>query len=281
MIYLRYLTGNYESCFMQIINSPEAIKNLVKLNPCDQNNQIWLAEQVLKLLRIGDLAAVVQDSDSKIVFLHQRKPTKAILKLAPQSIELAATDEATELAESQPEIVYRGGVISSSDPDAIALLKSKQKQLEQLQERMKQATKLAKKDDAEGLADMGYTQVEVSKLLNPEFSYYRPGYQSFELSNNNQVIRATKDRIKDLESQQDWESETYEALPGLTVEEDIDANRIRLVFDAKPNAQARKLLRQRGFKWSPNNQAWQRMLNAQGKSTVQWTIETLETENLI
>lgn len=36
---------------------------------------------------------------------------------------------------------------------------------------------------------------------------------------------------------------------------------MQLIFDEKPSAEQREVLKQNGFHWSPTEQAWQRLLN--------------------
>ena len=68
------------------------------------------------------------------------------------------------------------------------------------------------------------------------------------------------------------------AMSGIKVEESIDDNRIGIYFDTKPTAQIRTILKQNGFKYSPTNTAWQRILNQQGKSATQYVLKLIEKE---
>ena len=43
---------------------------------------------------------------------------------------------------------------------------------------------------------------------------------------------------------------------------DKELNRLQLIFDAKPDEDVRSKLKKRGFKWSMQNKAWQRMITA-------------------
>jgi len=48
---------------------------------------------------------------------------------------------------------------------------------------------------------------------------------------------------------------------GFEVSEDRDDNRLRIVFDGKPDQATRTLLKRHGFRWAPSVGAWQRQLN--------------------
>lgn len=42
-----------------------------------------------------------------------------------------------------------------------------------------------------------------------------------------------------------------------------EMNRLQLIFEGKPSAEERQILRRNGFKWAPSASAWQRQLNQQ------------------
>lgn len=71
------------------------------------------------------------------------------------------------------------------------------------------------------------------------------------------------------------EHKEYEAA-GITVEENPADNRIRLIFDGKPPAEIRQLLKSNGFRWSPRFGAWQRQLTANGRYAAERVIKELE-----
>ena len=48
---------------------------------------------------------------------------------------------------------------------------------------------------------------------------------------------------------------------GYTYREDADENRAMFLFDDKPDAAIRAVLKRHAFKWSPTRGAWVRMLN--------------------
>lgn len=180
--------------------------------------------------------------------------------------------------------------ISSDDPDAIEKLEAKLARLMQNQEQMKKANaairKLAKQemaleDRAAKVAELsGINPAIARKVLEPDHCR-RIGYRSFELSNNNAVIRSTQQRLEQLKRQ--WatveavgEDRTIEhADLGITEVHNYVINRIQLKFPGKPEASTRDILKGRGFRWSPREGAWQRQLNANGIAAAQDVISQL------
>jgi len=70
-----------------------------------------------------------------------------------------------------------------------------------------------------------------------------------------------KDLIKKEEPEQEETiKETEENLPFKTVKNN-DLMRLQLLFDGKPSEEIRTILKSNGFRWSPSNKAWQRLLN--------------------
>lgn len=127
--------------------------------------------------------------------------------------------------------------ISSDDPDAIEKLKSKLATLEAEREKVKASNKAAKKNGTEPA----------------------PWYTLPYLGKD---IKRIKDRIAQLErldSQPVLEDITFE---GGIIHENIEINRLQIIFDETPDKEIRKNLYHRGFKWAESEGAWQRMRGA-------------------
>lgn len=130
--------------------------------------------------------------------------------------------------------------------------------------RSKKLTLEQKKDHLKGL----YPKMEekqIDDLFVPDCMGII-GVPSFSLTNNNAKINNLK---KDIIAEK-RRAEQYKGgdkkyiLGGVDVVENVEANRIQLLFDGKPEQEMINDLKRNGFRWSPRFQAWQRQLTQNG-----------------
>ena len=143
--------------------------------------------------------------------------------------------------------------IRSDDANAIEKLEEKLAQLLETHEEMKRANAYLRRNGSW----KGYD--------NPEFvekAYDSQGVPSyFYLTNSNQEARRIESRIALLKRQaatdygDGWEFE------GGVAKVSKEENRLQIFFDAVPDSTTRTKLKERGFRWSPRNKAWQRQLS--------------------
>jgi hypothetical protein len=150
--------------------------------------------------------------------------------------------------------------IASNDPDALDKLREKLAGLERAQETMKQANKIirAKPLDMPALIALLGSEAAAQEITAPGH-FGGPGFASFSLSNNNANIKTVRDRIATLEKLKDRENAVHE-YEGLRVVENVEAVRLQLFFDEKPDDTMRASLKRHGFRWAPSVGAWQRQL---------------------
>jgi hypothetical protein len=153
-----------------------------------------------------------------------------------------------------------GHAIMSDDPEAIAALSAKLKQLEDAQARMKAANKLVKKKDVDGLRNLGFSDRTIANLLEPDFCG-RVGFPSYATSNNNANIRRIRERIAFLQQQAVAPVMKPIVGDGWTISEDAEDNRIHIAFDRAHDDAMHAKLRSAGFKWSPTRNAYVRLRN--------------------
>lgn len=180
-----------------------------------------------------------------------------------------AAQEAAKRVAAKAEAVGTGGV-SSDDPDAVAKLSAQVTALETMQTRMRAANAAIRRHKKAGaqsqvaaLVAMGYAEDVAVKLLQPDFCG-RIGYPDYAMTNNNANIKRIKARIAALSvvaAQADAPSEEIDC-GAYTVVKNFGANRVQVVFPGKPDYAVREVLKRSGFRWSPTEGAWQRMMNA-------------------
>ncbi len=130
-------------------------------------------------------------------------------------------------------------------------------------------TKLSEVEQYEELEALGLVQKQINEVMSePMYSFQKKGFQQFQLSNNLARIKATEEAIKrhTMMAQSEDKEMPFE---GGTIEISNTDERIRIHFDAIPDADMRDKLKKSAFKWSPKNQAWQRQLTPNAKYAVE------------
>ena len=198
---------------------------------------------------------------------HRRAIDKS-WSLMGKSVGLS--EEAKEL-KSRAAGVGTGG-ISSTDPEAVSKLKDKLKKLEKSQETMKAVNKALKKNDDGELQKLGLTEQQIIEIKQPDFAG-RVGFPAYALQNNNAEIRRTKKRIEELSKLHssnpiEFESDNF----------DMGIKNGQIVVDfhhGKPNEEARKQLKDNGFKWSRFQGAWVRRVTLNAIYTAERVLKNL------
>ncbi len=154
--------------------------------------------------------------------------------------------------------------IRSDDKDAITKLKEKIAGLEKLQEKMKACNKIIKdkkENKIERLSEILGSKKVAEEILKPS-CFGIIGYESFQLTNNNSSIRTAKQRLKQLEAQAGRKTtNTRFDKYNLNIIQNAEEERVQFFFDGKPQQDIINLMKRHGFKWSRNNNCWQRLWN--------------------
>jgi len=147
-------------------------------------------------------------------------------------------------------------VIKSGDSNALEQLKNKLTKLQEQREAIKIENKQLK---------------AAGKEINP----------AYILQNLGQTIRNTEQRIAQLEKiKAKPTAETTEQYntSACKVIENTDIMRLQLIFDGKPSADIRDMLKSHAFKWSPSNEAWQRQLTNNAKYDARLVLKEIEKQ---
>lgn len=163
-------------------------------------------------------------------------------------------DEFKDISYKISAIVDGDKIIKSNDPSAIEKLQEKLTKAQEEHARYKDHNAKARKEGTEAL----------------------PAYV---LANSNGRMKAIKERITHLErlakletTVQEVESEIVE-IKGIQIVDNVQLNRLQIIFNGKPSADIRNDLKKNGFKWSPTNTAWQRFRSATSTAIAKQLIE--------
>lgn len=175
-------------------------------------------------------------------------------------------------------ILYGKEIIKSNDERAIEKLEEKLEDMKKLQEDMKAANKALRLKDKEAgndrLREMGYSEEAIEELRKPDY-LGRVGYPNFQLSNNNANVHRVEERLKRLKAVKERGSSEQE-YKTFKVVKNTEAMRYQIIFDGKPDAEIRTLLKSNGFKWAPSQGAWQRQITTNGKYALESVVNKLK-----
>ena len=161
---------------------------------------------------------------------------------------------------------YRGGeAIRADDPNAAEKLTAKIKLLTDTRQAMKDINAALRlkavvtgneKLRALGLSD---DNIVVARGKGGKM------FPAWELQNLGQNIARLEKRFDQIKAEADRAPAADVEGDGYRLVENIEINRIQIMFDAKPDADTRAILKRNGFRWAPSQDAWQRHLNENGR----------------
>lgn len=93
-------------------------------------------------------------------------------------------------------------------------------------------------------------------------------FPPYELQSRRGYIKRVADRLAELDKRQAEQARPAEStkFDGGEIVRNLEADRLQILFDDKPDEDTRAALKSNGFRWSPRYQAWQRQLTANAES---------------
>lgn len=173
-------------------------------------------------------------------------------------------------------ILHGKEIIKSGDSDAIEKLQVKLTELEESQKFMKDLNSYYRKNNTcKGFQD--FTEEKAQKYDDSISKDWRnTPFPSYALTNNNAKIKATKERLEQLQKAKAEPIKEVEQSDICKVVENTEIMRIQLIFDGKPDEKTRTILKSNGFKWAPSQGAWQRQLTDNARYSTKKALEQLK-----
>lgn len=156
------------------------------------------------------------------------------------------------------KIIYSKKIIKSDDKDALEKLRKKLEQEQKEHDNIVNYNKQARKENKEV-------------------------YSTYVLQNSNQRIKNIKDRISHLEKLEELKTtqgNTEIEINNIKIIDNLEANRVQMIFPNKPNEDIRKILKSNGFRYSYTFGAWQRNRNAESSRKAKSIAEELKIDNV-
>ena len=88
------------------------------------------------------------------------------------------------------------------------------------------------------------------------------------------LMKTPSTELRDSETAEEENTSTL-----FKIVENAEIMRLQVIFDGKPNAEARQIMKSNGFRWSPSNSAWQRQLTNNGIYSTKRLLEKLKEMN--
>jgi|GEM_PF-1515646 len=263
-------------------NRQEAYERLAEKHSKESDRQYEQSKQISNMIPFGQPILVGHHSERR----HRRDADRIHTSMG-KSVEHSKT---AEYYKDKLATMEANTSISSDDPDALIKLTEKLTGMEECQEYMKRINAIVRKvkklpqesQMAEFCRLAEVSESEAMTLLTPDYGG-RVGFPSYATANNNANMKRVKDRIEEIKKQHQAIAEKGESdevsYPDieLKVRRDRVANRVQMIFKGKPADAVRTTLKANGFRWSPNEGAWQRQLNNAGIYAANQVIKFLQS----
>lgn len=178
-------------------------------------------------------------------------------------------------------IKYGKGIIKSNDKNAIELLQAKVDTLTAEQEKMKRYNAYYRKHKTMvGFPEISEDEaLRIDRKIETAYSWCKQPFPSYYLTNNNACIKQAQSRLNDLTAKskvaEEQEKPSETVYNGFRVVENLEMDRLQLLFDGKPEEKTRTLLKSNGFRWAPSVNAWQRQLTVNAKYALERVVSQI------
>jgi frataxin-like iron-binding protein CyaY len=152
------------------------------------------------------------------------------------------------------------------------------------------SNKIIRTDDKDALEKLKEKLAEEQKAHDEMINYNKQArkekkevYPTYMLTNSNQRIKNIKDRISQLEKLEELKETQGNVeieINGIKIVDNLEANRVQMIFPDKPEESIRKILKSNGFRYSYTNNAWQRNRSKLSVDKAKNIAESLKENNV-
>ncbi|WP_323027998.1 zincin-like metallopeptidase domain-containing protein [Gelidibacter japonicus] len=160
--------------------------------------------------------------------------------------------------------IYARDAIVGGESDTLEKLEDKLEKLKRNHEIMKAANVAAREYNKTKDVSV-FEKYGIGPKLAKAIMELKPGekaVKTFQLTNSNAEIKRIESRIKEEEARAKHYTDGNKTTQysAFEVVENVDDNRLQIIFDGKPDEAVRTILKKNGYRWSPKKTAWQRQL---------------------
>lgn len=216
------------------------------------SNEAWNASnQIADMIPLGQPIMIGHHSEKR-----HRRAIAQIQRKARKGYELY---KQAQKLKSRADAAASNGAIYSDDPAAINKLLAEIAEKELEVNRMKAINRYLKTKDLKYLAIYELDAIAAAQML--EKSLYRSDgcFPTYAISNRNANIRRLKKRVEAVKRKQAIQPSS-EIVNGVLIEQNPDIMRTQIKFNGKPPQAIIDMLKNSGFKWSPTEERWQRLI---------------------
>ena len=162
------------------------------------------------------------------------------------------------------------GAVDLADPHAREML---QDQLQKLQATLDTGKAMnayyRKHKTMKGFPELSdEAAAKMDEDISNAYSFHQKPMPDYELTSLRGKIKRVEARLAELDQRQTQQEQPAEntKFDGGEIVRNLEADRLQILFDEKPDEETRAALKSNGFRWSPRYNAWQRQLTQNAES---------------
>jgi len=274
--YLRFMTAVWGNCEARATTPEEA---QIAYTEFERYRQNWIGKKKALLSAHSRIMSTMITGPARFPVARMAKINDSYQRKVE---EFLAWDKRAQQAMQEAIHPTDTGVISSTDPSAVAKIEAKIAQLKQLQEFMRSVNnqlRLRTINDSEKIRNikemadsinLPITEAAILRRMKPSDNMGQMGYLPFELTNNNAEIHRLEARLPQIKRMLAT-PERSATFAGGSIEEDKTQGKIFVYHDDKPSEEVRSKMKGIGLHYTPSQpgKPWGRKLSPNAVAAVE------------